>query len=145
MAGVSGAQEGGEERKSRFPEGLKPCRVGTVDGVCGSLSVPENRDLANGRELGLFVAIAPARSESRQADPIVVLEGGPGASVVHFAGLHVQTFAGATATRDLVLIDQRGTGRSAPLDCDLTDEPHRAREPGAHPRLSRTTGESRPT
>lgn len=107
--------------ESPYPASMTRCQVGTVEGVCGSLSVAENREIADGRRLDLFVAIAPAQSGERQADPVVVLEGGPGASVVHFAGLHVQTFTAAAANRDLVLIDQRGTGRSAPLDCDLTD------------------------
>jgi len=92
-----------------------------VEGVCGSLALPETRGDTTSRDLELFVAIAPATGSEPLADPIVVLDGGPGASVTHFAGLHVQTFHTARVARDLVLIDQRGTGRSAPLDCDLTN------------------------
>lgn len=120
-APVIGAQEPADLASHTFPTELAGCSIGTVRGVCGTMTVPENRDLQDGRQLDLFVAIVPADPERRVPDPIVVLEGGPGASVVHFAGLHVQTFANATGSRDLVLIDQRGTGRSAPLDCDLTN------------------------
>jgi pimeloyl-ACP methyl ester carboxylesterase len=115
------------------PEGFDDCRVGLAIGHCGTVTVAENRETDDSRRLEIFAAVVPATGEERQPDPIVVLEGGPGASVSHFAGLHVQTFAGAGRARDLVLVDQRGTGRSAPLDCDLTNSftelatPERAR------------------
>lgn len=98
---------------------LEACKVGLADGRCGTISVLERRDRPQGRRIEIFVALVPARGDQRQPDPIVILEGGPGASVTHFAGLHVQTFLEANRTRDLLLIDQRGTGRSAPLDCDV--------------------------
>lgn len=100
---------------------LQRCKVGLAEGRCGTISVPERRDLPAGRVVDLFVSIVPASGENRQPDPIVVLEGGPGASVTHFASLHVQTFAGVLRSRDLVLLDQRGTGRSGALDCDLME------------------------
>lgn len=101
------------------PRELERCKVALVEGRCATISVPERRDAEDGRRIELFVSIFPATGEQRQDDPIVVLEGGPGASVSHFAGLHLQTFAAARRSRDLVLLDQRGTGRSSALDCDL--------------------------
>jgi pimeloyl-ACP methyl ester carboxylesterase len=98
---------------------LESCKVGLADGRCGTVSVLERRDRPQGRRIELFVALVPATSEQREPDPIVILEGGPGASVTHFAGLHVQTFLLANRTRDLLLVDQRGTGKSSPLDCDV--------------------------
>ena len=100
---------------------LRRCNVGGAEGRCGTISVPE-RDGDSDRRLELFVAVVTATGDDPRPDPIVVLEGGPGASVTHFAPMHVQTFAGALRERDLVLFDQRGTGRSAPLDCDLMQD-----------------------
>jgi pimeloyl-ACP methyl ester carboxylesterase len=103
------------------PADLRRCEVGQAEARCGTVTVPERRAGEAGRSLDLFVAVVGANGENREPDPIVVLEGGPGASVTRFAALHVRTFAGALRHRDLVLLDQRGTGRSAPLDCDLMD------------------------
>ncbi|NIS29132.1 MAG: hypothetical protein GWO04_03835, partial [Actinobacteria bacterium] len=58
------------------PEGFGGCSVGTARGHCGTVSVPENRDFQDGRRLDLFVAVAPARTDNRRPEPIVVLEGG---------------------------------------------------------------------
>jgi len=100
---------------------LEDCTMGGFRPRCATLSVPENRALVDGRRLELFVTVVAAREEARLSDPLVILEGGPGASVMHFGAMHVQTFYGVGARRDLILLDQRGTGRSAPLDCDLTN------------------------
>lgn len=103
------------------PAEMQRCMVGSAQGRCGTISVPERPGTDDGRSLELFISVVPATGDGRQPDPIVVLEGGPGASVTHFAGLHVQSLAGALRQRDLVLFDQRGTGRSSALDCDLMD------------------------
>jgi pimeloyl-ACP methyl ester carboxylesterase len=100
---------------------LEPCKLGAFGARCGTLSVPENRDLESGRQLELFVTVVGARGEEKKPDPLVILEGGPGASVLHFGAMHAQTFWGVGAERDLVLLDQRGTGDSTPLECDLTN------------------------
>ena len=100
---------------------LEECAMGGFRARCATLSVPENRALVDGRRLELFVTVIAAREQGRLDDPLVILEGGPGASVTHFGALHAQTFHGVGARRDLVLLDQRGTGRSAPLECDLTN------------------------
>jgi pimeloyl-ACP methyl ester carboxylesterase len=100
---------------------LEDCMLGGFKAGCGRISVLENRDLTEGRRLDLFVSVVAARQQERLPDPLVILEGGPGASVTHFGSLHAQTFYGVGAQRDLVLLDQRGTGKSSPLDCDLTN------------------------
>lgn len=98
-------------------DGWQRCKVGALEARCGTVDVPERRDRPDGRRIELSFVLLPASGESTSDDPIVVLEGGPGASVTHFAPLHAQTFAGARRHRPLLLVDQRGTGRSAALDC----------------------------
>jgi len=84
---------------------------------CGELEVPEDRSKPQGRKIKIFVAILPANTLSPKADPFVILAGGPGQGASHL-GPFAARLTELRRTRDVVLIDQRGTGRSSPLDCD---------------------------
>lgn len=85
--------------------------------LCGTIEVWEDRAAASGRRIGLNVVVVPAHNEKPPDDPIFVFEGGPGGAVTQRAvGM---TYAGPVRTRDIVLVDQRGTGGSHPLHCDL--------------------------
>jgi len=94
-----------------LPDMTRPVR-------CGSLRVPENPGSPHGRQLSIGVAVVPAIARKHD-DPIVVLMGGPGESAISAAGGYVQQFASLLQERDLLLVDQRGTGRSDALPCDL--------------------------
>jgi pimeloyl-ACP methyl ester carboxylesterase len=65
------------------------------------------------------VAVLPASGGTATRDPIVPLLGGPGESGIDAAGVFAAQFASLRRERDLLLVDQRGTGRSAALGCDL--------------------------
>jgi len=83
---------------------------------CGSLEVPENRARPGERSITLSIVVLPANTLSPKTDPLFVLAGGPGqaaSSIADFAA----TLSDVRTTRDIVLVDQRGTGRSSPLDC----------------------------
>lgn len=69
--------------------------------------------------LTLGYVIIPARSRDGAADPLFVLAGGPGQAASEYGALANIAFGDVLAKRDLVLIDQRGTGRSMPLRCAL--------------------------
>ena len=106
---------------------LSPCRIEhpsrTVSwpAECGTLSVAENASRPNGRHIQLFVARVPAISRRKQADPLFVLAGGPGmAATTMYSGV-ASTFARIGRDRDVVLVDQRGTGQSNPLSCKSLD------------------------
>ena len=59
-----------------------------------------------------------ARAQSRSgADPLVFLAGGPGQGAAKLAREVRELFGRIQADRDIVLVDQRGTGDSNPLDC----------------------------
>jgi len=79
--------------------------------------VPENPQRPGGRQIGLHVARVPAISARKRPDPLFVLAGGPGAAAGAFYATVPSAFARILRERDIVLVDQRGTGRSNPLDC----------------------------
>ena len=94
-----------------------PDVVGPV--LCGSFEVPEDRS-GKGRTIALNIVVLKATGPSPVADPIVPLQGGPGQGAVGLAGFYARTLAALRESRDIVLIDVRGTGRSNPLDCDIS-------------------------
>jgi pimeloyl-ACP methyl ester carboxylesterase len=98
---------------------LKPCTLpGFVPARCGRLAVREDRRLPNGRKIKLFVAVVTAFGPRPHREPIVYLSGGPGgAAASGDAAFAARSLLPANRTRDLILIDQRGVGKSAPLLC----------------------------
>ena len=87
----------------------------SVDAYEGSLSVPENRNVADSREITLKYVRFPATGETPGA-PIVYLSGGPGGSGIQTA--KYQRFPLFMAMRefgDVIAFDQRGTGASNDL------------------------------
>jgi pimeloyl-ACP methyl ester carboxylesterase len=100
---------------------LASCRFADLTRAarCGTLSVPENPDKPAGRRLSISVAVIPAAKGSALADPIVILQGGPGEDSISSAGFFAERFASLLDNRDLLLVDQRGTGKSGALPCTL--------------------------
>lgn len=90
-----------------------------MDPQCGDLVVPENRTLPGSHSIRLHVAIFKSRSSHPAADPVVYLAGGPGSSALGVAQyMFSRGFDAILDQRDLIFIDQRGTGYSQPvLDC----------------------------
>jgi len=103
---------------STIHEKLKPCSASSPD-LCGSYEVFENRETRQGRKIALNIAVLPARTQPAQPDPLVVLVGGPGQAATDGAAGERRRFATVQEKRDIVLIDQRGTGRSNPLMCSF--------------------------
>ena len=99
---------------------LRPCWLPGVQrqAVCGAYPVWENRETRAGRRIGIFVAVLAARSPSPRPDPVFYLDGGPGNAASTAAADLATILDDILEDRDLVLIDQRGTGASNPLTCD---------------------------
>ncbi|HEY5863322.1 MAG TPA: alpha/beta fold hydrolase, partial [Casimicrobiaceae bacterium] len=97
---------------------LAECRLARFaqPAQCGTLEVPEDRAKPDGRKVKLFVAVLPANTRSPKPDPLFILAGGPGQAASQLAPFASQLNA-IRRTRDIVLVDQRGTGRSSPLEC----------------------------
>jgi pimeloyl-ACP methyl ester carboxylesterase len=89
---------------------------------CGSLAVYENRQAGTGRQINLNLALIPANSRDPEPDPLFFLAGGPGQAATESYLLLSPAFERIHQKRDIVLVDQRGTGRSNPLQCkDIPD------------------------
>jgi pimeloyl-ACP methyl ester carboxylesterase len=99
------------------------CEVAGVAGeaLCATLPVWENRDAKSGRRIDLNIVILPALSNDHAPDPLFLLHGGPGAAATDLA----PSFARhpVRERRDIVMIDQRGTGGSNPLQCNFFGDP----------------------
>jgi pimeloyl-ACP methyl ester carboxylesterase len=87
--------------------------------LCGTLTVPENYEFPQGTTIALNFAVLPAVSENKKPDPLLILAGGPGQAATELAAMIDRIFKDVRRQRDILLIDQRGTGKSAPLSCVL--------------------------
>jgi pimeloyl-ACP methyl ester carboxylesterase len=102
---------------------LSPCKLPSVTRAakCGSVEVPENWDKPAGRKLSIAVAVVTAELGGAQKDPIVPLMGGPSESAIAVAQDYAEQWGPMLRDRDLLLVDQRGAGKSGPLTCKLFD------------------------
>jgi pimeloyl-ACP methyl ester carboxylesterase len=110
---------GGPPRYAQFVSTiqLSACKLAGVAEValCGVLEVPENPSRPTGRRLGIGIAVIPATGPHPRTDPIAVLTGGPGEDAIGAAGIYATRLAPLRQDRDILLVDQRGTGRSGQL------------------------------
>ena len=109
---------------------LAPCEIpGVKDKArCGTYQVWENRQAKSGRRIGLKVVVLPATGATREKDALTFLAGGPGDAATLSAPFVAALFSGLRQRRDTLFVDQRGTGGSHPLECDLY--------PGDHPQTA---------
>ncbi|MEO8062512.1 MAG: alpha/beta hydrolase [Pseudomonadota bacterium] len=99
-----------------------PARMLALSAECGTFRVAENPDEPNGRQIELFVARVPAISLNKAPDPLFLIAGGPGTSAVDLYTSSAGPFDRVRRDRDIILVDQRGTGRSHRLDCNYETE-----------------------
>lgn len=99
------------------------CQLQSLDGPtqrsaeCATFTVAENPADPNGNTIALYVARIKSLSPAPAADPLVLVAGGPGGSAVEMYLNLGRAFASVLDERDILLVDQRGTGRSQPLTC----------------------------
>jgi pimeloyl-ACP methyl ester carboxylesterase len=107
-----------------FADKLKPCHVTGLDEevLCGRYEVYENRMGLTRRKIGLKIVVLPARGTEIAADPLVFLAGGGVAPATGYASFLSKAFPSLRLQRDILLVDQRGTGGSNPLECDLSTD-----------------------
>jgi pimeloyl-ACP methyl ester carboxylesterase len=99
---------------------LHDCRIaGIPNGVlCGELQRPLDPARPEGVAITLHYVVVPALARRKQPDPVFLIAGGPGQSAIALAPQVLRLLSRLNNRRDLVFVDQRGTGRSAPLTCD---------------------------
>jgi pimeloyl-ACP methyl ester carboxylesterase len=96
---------------------LKRCR-GEPGARCGAIRVPVHRSDPTGPKLTVRFRVYPRRDRSRPAlKPIVAAEGGPGYSTIESASGYELMLRPLLARRDMIVMDNRGTGRSGAIDC----------------------------
>jgi pimeloyl-ACP methyl ester carboxylesterase len=104
-----------------------PCPVAfnvSTEVECGTVTVPQDRENPGERTVAIAVAVFKARSDTRAADPVILLDGGPGSrtldSYAGGLGLFLSRF---NRNRDVIIFDYRGMGYSEPaLTCSKMDE-----------------------
>lgn len=101
------------------PSTLHSCSVPRIkrSARCGAIEVLENPDRPGTRKLKIHFAVIPAANGRSLPDPIVPLAGGPGESAIDLAEWALRRLDPMLKDRDLLLVDQRGTGQSGALRC----------------------------
>ncbi|MBY0443984.1 MAG: alpha/beta hydrolase, partial [Burkholderiales bacterium] len=102
----------------------KPCRIdGFASEVqCGQIERPLNPSQPSGQKIQIHYMVLQAQDRNKLADPVFMLAGGPGQSAINIASWAEGPLNKLQRRRDLVFVDQRGTGRSAPLECPETQD-----------------------
>ncbi len=102
---------------------LKPCRLRGVEheALCGVVTRPLDPARSQGVQIDIHFAVLPALARNKKPDPVFFFAGGPGQSAIEIAQTVGAMLGRFTNRRDIVLIDQRGVGKSAPLVCEADD------------------------
>jgi pimeloyl-ACP methyl ester carboxylesterase len=104
---------------------MAPCAIEGLARAarCGVLEVAESGSIAGrkpaARVLPIHVMVVPAAAAQARPDPIALLMGGPGEDAISAAAYFVELLGPLLEDRDLLLVDQRGTGKSNALRCQL--------------------------
>ena len=124
---------------------VRTCHLPGAEGALRCLAVPVPLDYAksDARGLNIHVTIAPAYREGAKADPLFVLAGGPGQAGSEVIVLLPTALKRVRATRDIVFIDQRGTGLSGKLDCEDKPEHETMSDAELEAEVKRCIGASR--
>ncbi len=121
LAVAAHAQDGTEQAKVEFTD----CQINDTAKLrsqaarCTRITRPEDPSRPDGPQVDLKVAVIPALTPTPAEDAFTVIAGGPGAASTEFYAGYAAAFERVRRQRDIVLVDQRGTGDSNRLDCDF--------------------------
>lgn len=107
---------------------LSDCRIHAAPGYpgikarCGIFEQFLDPDDPTSPVLELNVAVVPALSLEPEPDPLVPIAGGPGGASTNFYAGYAHAFEKVRRHRDILLVDQRGTGKSELMNCDFDDD-----------------------
>lgn len=103
---------------------FQPCTLdapfagGNLEAQCTTLKVAENPQAPQGRQIALNIAWLPAKEEGAATeDPVFFLAGGPGQAATEHAVTIDMALQDVRRQRNVILVDQRGTGKSNRLEC----------------------------
>jgi len=112
ISNIASASEGNLSIEDCHLEGIKQ------QVRCGKLLVPENYNKEQGKKITINFTVIPAIDNSENKEPFMFLAGGPGQAAVELSSGLRRAFTEVRKTRALILVDQRGTGHSHPLQCE---------------------------
>lgn len=107
---------------------LEDCRIhdatgsASIQAQCGYLRVPENPDEPQGKTIELFVARIPTLTQQRSDQALTLLAGGPGQAASEAFVPYSKVLDRIRGSHDILLVDQRGTGKSNRLACEASPE-----------------------
>ena len=107
---------------------LEDCRISAGPGYpsikarCGTMLRPENPADPKSPKIEVKVSVVAALNLNPQADPVVPIAGGPGQGSIEFYSMVSGAFESLRRNRDILLVDQRGTGNSSRMDCVIDDD-----------------------
>lgn len=110
------------------PLELKDCRIHDATGAisvqaqCGYFNVPENPEEPQGKQVALFVARIPTLNQQGSEQAFTLLAGGPGQAATEAFASYSKVLQRIRSTHDILLVDQRGTGKSNRLACEASPE-----------------------
>ena len=125
---MAGCNEAPQSETSAPQIPLHPCQLSTpgnsarLPARCGKLAVYEDFVKKSGRKIELRVAVIAALSRTPEPDPVFYLAGGPGDAATDSYVRESAAFRLLSEHRDIILVDQRGTGQSHPLKCDASGD-----------------------
>lgn len=102
--------------------GFQDCRLARIEQVskCLQFEVPEDHSKPSEGKVKIHVAIVPSLAPKPEPDPVFFFAGGPGQAASDIGAL-VEALSSLRRNRDVILVDQRGTGKSKTLTCDVGD------------------------
>lgn len=98
-----------------------PLHLTSIAARCGTLTVPLDREHPDAGGIDLNIALVPPLNRRSEAAPLFLLAGGPGQGAVQTYVTVAGAFARINRTHPIVLLDQRGTGKSSPQSCDYPE------------------------
>lgn len=116
---LSQAQDSMEEKGISLEtcELIVPGTPLTAMAECGWFEVAENPTKPEGRKISIRVARVPATGRTSEPDPLLFFAGGPGQAATETWPIVARGLRKLNESRDILLIDQRGTGQSNALRC----------------------------
>lgn len=117
-----------EPSANAAPLTLSECRISagpgasSIEARCGTLTRPLDPSGAVPGDIELRVAVVPALNLTPEPDPLLPIAGGPGQGSVDFYTAYAWAFESVRRDRDILLIDQRGTGESATMSCEFDED-----------------------
>jgi pimeloyl-ACP methyl ester carboxylesterase len=100
---------------------VESCTLPGVEGParCGTLEVWENRAAKAGRRIPIRFVVVPGTGPGPARVALTYLAGGPGVAATDAAAYIPAVFGPSREGRDILLVDQRGTGGSNQLSCAM--------------------------